>query len=134
MRRHLLIVAALLTALSACKPPRSPREAAEVRISGDWFGSSAAHGQPLDTGNIEWRLRIDEGQGGKFNGQGALKRPGMQQEFELDGLRGEGFLTMEFDLPQGTAQYKGSVMDIKTIVGELVLEHDTLALSLTRVR
>ena len=134
MRRHLLIVIALLTALSACKAPRSPREAAEVRISGDWFGSSAARGQPLDTGNIEWRLRIDEGQGGKFNGRGVLERSGVAQEFELDGLRGEGFLTMEFDLPQGTAHYKGSVMDIKTIVGAVVLERDTIALSLTRVR
>ena len=134
MRRHLLIALAILLAASSCKPPRPPREAAEVRISGDWVGVSAADAAPVDTGNVEWRLRIDEDQSGKFNGRGVRVGHGKETEFPVDGIRGESFITLEFDVDGGPIKYEGTIMDIKTIVGEMMTKRDTIALSLTRVR
>jgi hypothetical protein len=134
MRRHLLIVLALLVAASSCKPPRSPREAAEVRVEGQWRGISVAHGPPLDTGSLTWRLAIFEEQSGKLRGRGVLRSAGTEVDFKLDGLRGEGFITMEFDVAGGPAKFQGSIMDIKTIVGEVMMAADTFPLSLSRVR
>jgi hypothetical protein len=134
MRRHLLIALAVLVAASSCKPPRPPREANEVRISGDWIGVSGAVAQPVDTGNVEWRIRIDEDQAGKFQGRGVRVREGKETEFQVDGIRGESFLTLEFDIPDNQIKYEGTIMDIKTIVGEMMTKRDTIALSLTRVR
>ena len=134
MRRHLLTLLVPIIALYACKPPRSPREAAEVKVRGEWRGTSAAVGMPADTGKLDWHLIINEGQSGKLDGRGSVTGQGSSRAFELDGLRGEAFITVEFDLEGTPARYQGSVMDIKTIVGEVFTGQDTFALSLTRVR
>jgi hypothetical protein len=134
MRRHLLIALALLPASSACKSPRSPREAAEVRVEGQWRGISAAQPAPNDTGSLTWRLAVIEGQSGKLHGSGILERGGSEQKFNLDGLRGEAYVTIEFDIEGNPAKFAGTIMDIKTIVGEVVMNGDTLPVSLARVR
>jgi hypothetical protein len=134
MRRHLLIALAILVATSSCKPPRPPREANEIRVEGQWRGISVAHSPPADSAEFVWRLAIKEGQSGKINGNGIMKRLGQKTEFQLDGIRGESFVTIEFDIPDNQVTFQGTIMDIKTMVGEVVMRGDTFPLSLARVR
>lgn len=103
-------------------------------MEGQWRGISVAHGAPVDTGSLTWRLAIEEEQSGKVHGRGVMQGSGREVEFELDGLRGESFVTIEFDIEGSQAIFKGTLMDIKTMVGELTMQSDTLPLSLSRVR
>jgi hypothetical protein len=134
MRRHLLTALVILVATSSCKPPRPPREANEVRVQGQWRGISVAHSPPADSAEIVWRLAVQEGQAGKLDGRGIMKRFGQETEFELDGIRGESFVTIEFDMPGNQVKFQGTIMDIKTMVGEVIMRNDTFPLSLARVR
>lgn len=130
MRVALVAVAAL--AVTACKPPRSPREMSEGRITGTWTAHSAAVGEPRDTGQASWKISFVEHAAGKVDGRGGVTVGGASDTFVLKGHRGEAELTFEFDLPGGGVKYHGSVMDPNTIVGEMQMPADTLPVTLTR--
>ncbi|HEV2733283.1 MAG TPA: hypothetical protein VGV85_00545 [Longimicrobiaceae bacterium] len=119
----------LLLAAAACKPPRSPREVAQARVSGEWAASSAAVGEPLDTGSLSWRLTLVEGAAGKVDGRGSRRRGAEAASFRLHGHRGENEITLEWALPEETAKFHGSILDARTIVGELQTPRDTLPVS-----
>lgn len=128
-----LPLVALLLAAAACKPPRSPREVAEARVTGEWTAHSVAAGAPLDTGNLEWSLTLTEREAGKVDGRGGLRRGGGETApFRVHGQRAEHEITLEWRLPGETARFHGSVVDAKTIVGEVWLRRDTLPVSFTR--
>ena len=134
MRRHLLtsLAVAALIAMIACKPPRSPRESADAKISGDWSGESPAVGAPHDTGKVEWTFKLREVESGKFEGIGSRSQHGRADQFDLRGVRGENEIRFEFETPHGEAEFKGAVMDVKTIVGQIYAGKDTLPLGLRR--
>lgn len=118
--------------MAACHPPRSPRDVAEGRISGEWTAHSAAVGEPRDTGEVSWRLRLHERESGKVEGSGGVWMRRDSAAFELSGIRGENELTLQFALGGERVKYVGSVMDPKTIVGEVQTAGDTLPVTFTR--
>lgn len=133
MRAPLLLpLLVLLLGAAACKPPRSPREVAGARVTGTWTARSAAAGAPLDTGNLAWALVLAEREAGKVDGRGTLRRGGEDSAFRLHGHRAEHEITLEWELPGETAKFHGSVLDARTIVGEVQMRGDTLPVSFTR--
>lgn len=50
----------------------------------------------------------------------------------MNGIRGERLFTLDLDLAGAKARFRGSVMDMRTMVGELYLEADTLLVTFTR--
>lgn len=122
----------VLLAVAACHPPRNPREGARSRISGEWTGHSASVGEPRDTGQAAWRLRLDERDAGRVEGSGGVWMRADSAAFELAGIRGETELTLEFALGDRRVKYVGSVADAKTITGELQMPRDTLPVTFTK--
>ncbi|HEX2191349.1 MAG TPA: hypothetical protein VHG51_20730 [Longimicrobiaceae bacterium] len=122
----------LLLAAAACKPPRSPREVSEARVTGEWTAHSVAAGAPLDTGNLAWSLALVEREAGKVDGRGSLRRGGEAAPFGIHGQRAEHEITLEWALPGETVKFHGSVVDARTIVGEVWMRGDTLPVSFTR--
>lgn len=123
---------ALLAAVTACKPPRSPRERAEGSVTGQWTAESVAPGAPRDTGRVAWRLALEEREAGKLAGDGSMTRGADAAPFPLSGVRGESDLTLYFDLPGERVKYHGGIVNPKTITGELYLPNDTIPLTFTR--
>ena len=122
MRRHLLILLALLLLVS-CKPPRNPRAGVESKATGQWHAQSA-HGS--------WLLSIEEELAGKLRGTGSIVSGNNERTFALEGLRDQSVVKLEFTLGNTDVRFLGSVMDSKTMVGELFMSKDTLPLSFTR--
>lgn len=132
MRKHLpavRVLALALVALAACKAPRAPREKAGEKLTGRWTAESAAVGAPLDTGHVAWALALEEQAGGKVGGRGSRRHGGETLSFAIDGLRGESELTLEFPLRGEGVKYHGSILDARTIMGELQTPRDTLPVS-----
>jgi hypothetical protein len=132
MMRGLLLVLLIAAAVMACKPPRNPREVSEGRVTGTWTARSAAVGAPRDTGQAVWRLTFFEHAAGKVDGHGSVAVGGAMDAFVLQGHRGEAEFTFEFKLPRDGVKFHGSVIDPKTITGEMQMPKDTLHITLTR--
>ena len=123
-------LAALLA--TACHPPRSPREAAEGKVDGEWTAESAAIGEPQDSGRVTWRLTLVEQAAGKVDGRGTVQHGRQSTAFKLSGQRGESEVTLQFELLGAPVKYHGSLVGATTITGELLMPHDTLHVTLTR--
>lgn len=123
---------ALLPALLACKPPRSPRERATSSVTGMWTAESVPPGAAGDTGRVGWRLQLQERAAGKVAGRGSLADSRAPAEFSLFGVRGENEITLYFDLAGERLKYHGGIHDPKTMVGELYLTGDTIPVTFTR--
>ena len=54
-----LLLVVLLLAVS-CKPPRSPREIARERVTGEWHAQSVAAGAPQGSGALGWSMALHE--------------------------------------------------------------------------
>jgi len=130
--RGLLLVVLIAIAVSACKPPRNPRKMAEGRVTGTWTARTGAVGAPRDTGQAVWRLTFFEHAAGKVDGHGSVAVGGASDAFVLQGHRGEAEFTFEFKLPGDGVKFHGSVIDPKTITGEMQMPNDTLPITLTR--
>jgi hypothetical protein len=126
--------ALLLAALAAgCKSPRPPHEAAEGDVSGEWTAESVATTRPEPAGEIRWRLLMDEQDGGRLRGDGSLAHPGGSDAFTVVGIRGESTVNFEMHLEAGaTARFDGSILDVKTMVGQVDLGGDTIPVTFTR--
>lgn len=125
-------LALLLLVPGGCKAPRAPREKAGEKLTGRWTAESGAVGAPLDTGHVSWALALEEQAAGKVGGRGSRTHGGETLSFAIDGLRGESELTLEFPLRGEGVKYHGSILDARTIVGELQTPRDTLPVSFTR--
>jgi hypothetical protein len=123
-------IAALLVA--GCHPPRSPREAAESKVDGVWTAESAAVGEPRDSGSVAWRHTLQEQAAGKVDGSGSLRHGGRSTAFTLSGQRGESEVTLDFALSGERVKYHGSLLDPRTLVGDLQMPGDTLTVTFTR--
>jgi hypothetical protein len=128
--RIVIVFAALLAA--ACHPPRSPRDVAEGTVDGAWHGESASVGEPRDSGTVAWRLTLQQSAAGKLDGRGSVQHGDSATSFRLSGQRGENEVTLQFELLGAPVRYHGSLLDPKTITGEMQMPHDTLHVTLTR--
>ncbi|HEX8271519.1 MAG TPA: hypothetical protein VF615_02635 [Longimicrobiaceae bacterium] len=126
------LLALFLVGLAACRAPRAPREKAGEKLTGRWTAESAAVGAPLDSGHVTWTLALEEQAGGKVGGRGSRTHGGRADAFAIDGLRGESELTLEFELRGQGVKYHGSILDARTLVGELQTPRDTLPVSFVR--
>jgi hypothetical protein len=122
----------LLLALTACHPPRSPREVAEGSVTGEWRAESAAIGEPADSGHVAWRLTLTEHAAGKLDGRGSVQHGDSATAFRLSGHRGENEVTLQFELLGAAVKYHGSLTGAKTIVGDMQMPHDTVHVTLTK--
>jgi hypothetical protein len=131
-RRWTAPLVAAAVALAACHPPRDPRGVSESPVTGAWKARSAAVGEPADTGEVAWRLTLEEEAAGKVDGRGTRAHGGASSTFELTGQRGESEITLQFILRGEEVTYHGSILGHKTIVGEMLTPRDTIAVSFTR--
>ena len=132
VRKTLAGAVILIALLAACKAPRSPREAATGKLTGRWTAESTAIGPPVDTGLVQWALELEHGQAGKLVGRGAMAHRGSREAFSLAGLRGESEIQLKFELRGQRVRYHGGIVDVRTIVGEMYLPDDTIAVTFTR--
>lgn len=133
MRRALPLLAVLALLLAAaCKPPRDPRKVAQGDLSGRWTAVSAAVGAPQDTGEVAWNLTLRQGPAGKLDGTGTRAGRSGTVGFPLSGHRGESEVTLQFELEGEEVKYHGSVLNAKTLVGEMLLPRDTVHVSFRR--
>lgn len=122
----------LVAALAACHPPRSPREVAGSRLTGTWTAHSASVGEPRDSGEVAWRLRLDERDAGRVEGRGGVYMPRDSAAFALSGIRGENEVTLQFAFGGERVVYHGAIVDAKTMVGEMLMPRDTLPVTFTK--
>lgn len=132
MRTRPAMLVLLGMAIAACHPPRSPREVAESRLTGTWTAHSASVGEPRDTGQVAWRLRLDERDAGRVEGRGGVYMRADSAAFDLSGVRGRSELTLQFAFGGERVQYHGGIVDAKTIVGEMILPRDTVPVTFTK--
>jgi len=127
-----LLLCALLCAhvCGACKPPRSPRDAATGSISGEWTAVTKSAASEKDT--VHWRAALEERDAGRITGSGVRSAGGASAAFRIGGVRGESTITLYFDLPDGRVKYHGGLLSEKSMPGELYLDTDTIPLVWTR--
>lgn len=130
--RAALGVALAFATLAGCKTPRSPREHADGDVTGRWAAESAASGKEAEGGTLRWRLEVEQHPAGRLFGEGTMEREGRTATFPVRGVRDRHQVDLRFALPGGAAMYHGGIIDMKTIVGELYLERDTIPVSFTR--
>jgi hypothetical protein len=133
MRKLIALLTAMsLLELAACKPPRAPREIAEGNVTGRWSAESIAAKTPEDVGRTTWGLELEQQAAGKLRGRGTRTQGIGSSTFSLTGVRAENEVQFEFKLRGESVTYHGSLMDAKTIVGEMQLRTDTLPVTFTR--
>ena len=134
MRTALVVLGTALTLLelSACKAPRSPREMAEDNVTGRWTAESIAAKEPKEAGRTTWLLELQQEQAGKLTGRGTRTQGTGSSSFTFEGVRAENDVILKLRLKGESVKYHGSILDPKTIVGEMQLPTDTLPVTFTR--
>jgi hypothetical protein len=131
--RMLAGIVLVATFSTACKSPRPPYETAQGDVSGEWFAESEATPRAGRAGEIRWRMLLDQGEAGKLDGRGELAGDRGSSAFTLTGVRGQGTVNFELHMEGGgSASFDGSVLDVKTMVGKMELEGDTVAVTFVR--
>jgi hypothetical protein len=133
MRKLIALLTAMsLLELAACKPPRAPREIAEGNVTGRWSAESIAAETPEEAGRTVWQLELEQEKAGKLRGRGTRTEGTRSSSFSLAGVRAENELQFDFELGNEPVMHHGSIMDAKTIVGEMQFRTDTLPVTFTR--